>query len=236
MLVLLLGVSLAWAQENQPQEPKKEVEVANPRVLMETSLGSITLELDAAKAPISVENFLAYVRDGFYDGTVFHRVMKTFMIQGGGYDAELNQKTQGLRAPIKNEWENGLKNVRGTIAMARRGGGPDSPNSATSQFFINVVDNPRLDAPQPDGAAYAVFGRVVEGMDVVDKIREVPVAQHPKVGMGPVTPVETVLIKSVRLLDASGKPAEGGHAQGAKEGTPPQIEKEEAKPKGEAQP
>jgi peptidyl-prolyl cis-trans isomerase B (cyclophilin B) len=135
-------------------------------ISLKTNLGEIQLKLDSEKAPISTANFVEYVRAGHYDGTVFHRVISNFMIQGGGYTADLNQKP--TRAPIQNEWKNGLKNVRGSVAMART----SDPDSATSQFFINVVDNGFLDQPR-DGAAYAVFGMVSKGMDVVDLIRQV---------------------------------------------------------------
>ena len=132
-------------------------------VRFETSLGSFTLELDAEKAPISTENFLAYVDEGFFDGLIFHRVIPGFMIQGGGMTADMSQKKN--KAPIRNEAGNGLKNKRGTIAMART----NDPHSATSQFFINLVDNGFLDA-SPGNDGYAVFGRVIEGMDTVDRI------------------------------------------------------------------
>ncbi len=138
-------------------------------VKLRTSAGDIVVRLDAAKAPATVDNFVQYVKAGHYDGTVFHRVIDGFMIQGGGMTADGRQKP--TRAPIPLEARNGLSNQRGTIAMART----PVPNSATSQFFINVVDNSsRLDAPRPDGHGYAVFGEVVAGMDVVDKIRVVP--------------------------------------------------------------
>ena len=145
----------------------------HPRVKMETTLGDIVLELDAEKAPISTLNFIQYAQDKYYDGTIFHRVMAGFMIQGGGFTVD-QKKTEGLREGIKNEWKNELKNRRGTIAMARMGGRPDS---ATAQFFINVVDNASLNQAR-DGAAYAVFGKVVEGMETVDKIRDVAVEWH----------------------------------------------------------
>ena len=138
-----------------------------PRVRLETTLGNIVLELDREHAPATVDNFLAYVNDGFYDGTIFHRVIDGFMIQGGGYTADFSRKE--TRPPIKNEADNGLKNTRGSIAMART----SDPHSASAQFFINVADNAMLDHKAPDarGWGYAVFGRVAEGMDVVDKIR-----------------------------------------------------------------
>jgi len=162
------------------------------QVKLTTSHGEIVLELDPKNAPISTENFVAYVKSGHYEGTVFHRVIDSFMIQGGGHTADLSKKT--TNKPIKNEWQNGLKNTKGTVAMARLGGNPDS---ATSQFFINTVDNAFLDRPQPDGAAYAVFGKVVSGMDVVEKIRKVKTTT--KQGMGDV-PVEPVTIMQAQLM------------------------------------
>jgi peptidyl-prolyl cis-trans isomerase A (cyclophilin A) len=142
---------------------------AQQKVRLATSAGDIVVELDAAKAPKSVENFVAYVKAGHYDGTVFHRVIENFMVQGGGMTADLKQKP--TRPPIPLEAKNGLPNVRGSLAMART----NDPNSATAQFFINVKDNDFLNADKArDGNGYAVFGRVVEGMDVVDKIRVVP--------------------------------------------------------------
>ncbi|MDH5394900.1 MAG: peptidylprolyl isomerase [Gammaproteobacteria bacterium] len=138
------------------------------QVKLETSEGNIVLELDLTRAPLSVLNFIKYVESGFYDGTIFHRVIKNFMIQGGGFTPEMKRKQ--TNAPILNEADNGLKNVRGSIAMART----NDPHSATAQFFINVVDNPFLDhsSKTPRGWGYAVFGHVTKGMDVVDKIRE----------------------------------------------------------------
>ena len=159
-----------------------------PRVALETSHGTIVLELNPEKAPITVENFLDYVDRGWYDGTIFHRVIEDFMIQGGGFTSDLQRKI--TRPEIENESKNGLSNERGTISMARTG----DPHSATAQFFINHVDNDGL-----DGAAnswgYAVFGKVVEGIDVVDSIAKVETAV--KNGMGDV-PVETVSIKSAK--------------------------------------
>ena len=164
---------------------------AAPRVEMQTTLGKITLELDAAKAPKSVENFLQYARSGQYDGTIFHRVIDGFMIQGGGFTKEMNEKS--TKAPIANEAKNGLKNLRGSIAMARRA----DPHSATAQFFINHRDNPNLDYPAHDGWGYAVFGKVTEGMDVVDKIAKVKTGNR---GMHQNVPVEPVIIESVKVL------------------------------------
>jgi cyclophilin family peptidyl-prolyl cis-trans isomerase len=172
---------------------------ANPVVLIETSMGNIKVELYEEKAPISVKNFLSYVDDKHYDGTIFHRIIgkenadRDFMIQGGGYDKDMKEKK--TKPPIKNEAGNGLSNTRGTIAMART---PD-PDSATAQFFINVGDNTFLDRGQADPAGYTVFGRVIEGMDVVDRIKAVPTGV--KGGM-PNVPNETVQIKSVRRANA----------------------------------
>lgn len=163
---------------------------AGPRVKLDTSAGDILIELDQAKAPKTVENFLQYVKDKHYDGTAFHRVIDGFMIQGGGFTPEMQQKP--TRAPIALEASNGLKNDRYTIAMARTG----NPNSATSQFFINVKNNDSLNAPNPDGYGYTVFGRVVSGTDVVDKIRAVQTGN--KGGMQNV-PLEPIIIKSATL-------------------------------------
>ena len=160
---------------------------AEPKVQLKTSMGDIVVELNEAKAPKSVANFLQYVRDKHYDGTVFHRVIGDFMIQGGGMDADMKEKL--TRGPIPLEASNGLKNDRGTIAMARTG----NPNSATSQFFINVVNNDSLNAPKPDGHGYAVFGKVIKGMDVVDKIRAVPTGNR---GMHQNVPTTAVTILS----------------------------------------
>ena len=157
------------------------------KVKLATTLGDIVIELDAAKAPKTTENFVGYVKAGHYDGTIFHRVIDNFMIQGGGMTADMKQKP--TRAPIPLESRNGLSNVRGSVAMART----SDPNSATAQFFISVKDNAFLDAANsPDGNGYAVFGKVVAGMDVVDKIRAVPT------GPGDV-PLQPVTIKSATL-------------------------------------
>ncbi|MFL5330990.1 MAG: peptidylprolyl isomerase [Gemmataceae bacterium] len=164
---------------------------ANPLVVMETSMGNIKIELFEDKAPITVKNFLSYVDDKFYDGTIFHRVIPNFMIQGGGMEPGMKEKK--TKATIKNESSNGLKNVRGSVAMART---PD-PDSASSQFYINVKDNPGLDRGKAaDGFGYCVFGKVTEGMDVVDKIKAVRTKAISQDVQD--VPVEDVIIKSVR--------------------------------------
>lgn len=162
----------------------------NPKVAMKTNMGTIVIELDQEKAPISVENFLSYVDDGYYKGTIFHRVIPDFMIQGGGMDVDLKQ--QKTKDPIKNEAKNGLKNVRGSLAMART----NDVDSATSQFFINLKDNNFLDHGAR-GFGYAVFGKVVEGMEVVDKIATIPTKRSGYHGNVPTTPV---IIESVTKL------------------------------------
>ncbi len=164
-----------------------------PRVKLETSMGNIVLELDAQKAPKTVANFVQYVKDRHYDGTVFHRVIDGFMIQGGGFTADMNQKP--TRAPIKLESQNGLKNSTGWIAMART----SVPDSATSQFFINVVDNSMLNHPQPDGHGYAVFGKVVKGMDTVEAIKAVRTGSS---GMHRDVPAEPVVIQSMSRVSS----------------------------------
>jgi len=163
----------------------------NPKVLMETSLGKVQIELYPEKAPLTVKNFLSYVKEDFYSGTSFHRVIPGFMIQGGGFTTDLKQKQ--TRLPIPNEAANGLKNERGTIAMART----SNPDSATAQFFINLVNNDGLNRPQPDGHGYAVFGRVIKGLDVVDRIAGVKTGVRQ--GMRDV-PLEAVVITSVKIL------------------------------------
>lgn len=161
------------------------------KVTLATSLGDVVIELNAAKAPKSVDNFLQYVKAGQYDGTVFHRVIENFMIQGGGYAADMKEKP--TRAPIPLEARNGLSNSRGTVAMART----SDPNSATAQFFINVQDNTFLDAAQAaDGQGYAVFGKVIKGMDVVDRIRAVPTGNrgmHQNVPLQPVSIIKATV-------------------------------------------
>jgi peptidyl-prolyl cis-trans isomerase B (cyclophilin B) len=167
----------------------------NPQVLLETSMGNITIELFKEKAPITVRNFLGYVKEGFYDGLIFHRVIKDFMVQGGGMSENLEQKKP--KFAIKNEATNGLSNTRGTLAMARTA----VVDSATSQFFINTVDNLFLNhkSKQPDGFGYCVFGQVLEGMEVVDQIRAVKTGN--KNGHGDV-PVEPVFITSAKVIEA----------------------------------
>jgi cyclophilin family peptidyl-prolyl cis-trans isomerase len=164
---------------------------AAPTVELQTSQGKIVLELNDAKAPITVANFLKYAREGYYDGTIFHRVIDGFMIQGGGFTPSMEEKKTGQ--PIQNEARNGLKNQRGTIAMARR---PD-PHSATAQFFINHKDNSNLDYPAHDGWGYAVFGKVTQGIEVVDKIAKTPTGNR---GMHQNVPLEPIVIQSVKVL------------------------------------
>ncbi len=166
----------------------------SPRVRIDTTYGAIELELDAAKAPSTVANFLQYAKDGHYDGLVFHRVIKGFMIQGGGYEKNYDQRK--TRAPIGIESANGLKNDRGTVAMART----SDPNSATSQFFINHGNNDFLNHPGQDGHGYAVFGRITSGLDVVDKIAETPTG--PARPFGRDVPVTPVVIDKVTLLES----------------------------------
>jgi len=186
MVAASASMALAAACANAGQ-------TTNPTVLMKTSAGDIKIELYRDKAPITVENFLAYVNQKFYDGTIFHRVIPNFMIQGGGLDK--NMKRKETKDPIKIEADNGLKNEVGTVAMART----SNPNSATSQFFINVRDNVFLNHrdKSAQGWGYTVFGKVVEGMDVVKKIENAPTTQ--KEGRKNV-PVDPILIKSVRAI------------------------------------
>ncbi len=185
-LILLFGALAVVSAQAGPQ---------NPRVLLKTNKGDITIELDAAKAPLTVKNFLAYVDAQFYDGTIFHRVIKGFMIQGGGLTPDFHEKA--TQAPIKNEAANGLKNLRGTVAMART----NVVDSATSQFFINHADNTFLNHRDntPDGFGYCVFGKVVQGLDVVDAIALVPAATIKGYGDAP---RETVTILSIRRVEA----------------------------------
>ncbi|MCL4503778.1 MAG: peptidylprolyl isomerase [Deltaproteobacteria bacterium] len=180
VLPALLSLSLIFIAGNLAR-----AERSHPLVKLETSMGDITLELNPDKAPITVANFLQYVKDGFFDGTIFHRVIPTFMIQGGGFDANMHQKP--TRAPIKNEADNGLANDKYTVAMART----MDPNSATAQFFINAADNKFLNhtAKTMQGWGYAVFGKVVKGQDVVDKIKAAPTTTKGMYQDVPETPV-----------------------------------------------
>lgn len=186
----LTGIALAAIFFIAPMPPVQAQEAA-AKVKLTTSLGDIVVQLDAAKAPKTVENFLAYVKDKHYDGTVFHRVIDGFMIQGGGFTPDMMQKP--TKAPIALEANNGLKNDRYTIAMART----QDPNSATAQFFINVKDNLMLNAPNPDGHGYAVFGKVVTGHDVVDKIKSVAVGNK---GFHQNVPNTPILIQTATII------------------------------------
>jgi cyclophilin family peptidyl-prolyl cis-trans isomerase len=181
ILLLSLALGLASALPVQAAGP-------TPQVLLKTSMGDIVLELYPDKAPKSVENFIAYVKAGHYNGTVFHRVINGFMIQGGGYDRNGTEKS--TREPVQNEAGNGLRNDRGWISMART----SAPHSATAQFFINVVDNDRLNYPSFDGWGYATFGKVIKGMDVVDKIKSVPTGARD-------VPQQPVIIQSATLVN-----------------------------------
>jgi len=174
---------------------------ANPQVELKTNMGSIVLELDSEKAPLTVTNFLQYVKDGQYDGTIFHRVIPGFMIQGGGLGADFGEKR--TRKPVRNEAANGLKNTVGTIAMARTA----DPHSATAQFFINVADNDFLNFrfPTQEGYGYTVFGKVVKGMDVVDRIVKLPTGPGPAPHAN--VPRKPVIIESARLVETATKPA-----------------------------
>lgn len=192
-LLCTLFASFAFAadapksvKKNQPQTPATETKAMSetaPKILLETSAGNITLELDAVKAPKSVANFVAYVKSGHYDGLIFHRVIKDFMVQGGGYGKD-GRSEKPTNAPIENEGGNGLPNVRGSIAMART----NDPHSATAQFFINHKNNDFLNAGSRGQWGYAVFGKVIEGMDVVDKIAVTPTGAQDV----PVTPITII--------------------------------------------
>ncbi|WP_422648824.1 Peptidyl-prolyl cis-trans isomerase [Cupriavidus sp. H18C1] len=182
MLAALMAGTLSYGAAHA-QAPASAAAQAAERVRFATSAGSFTIEVYPEAAPKTVANFLEYVNSGFYSGTIFHRVINGFMVQGGGFDRDMKQKP--TRAPIPLEAQNGLKNKAGTVAMARTG----DPNSATAQFFINVVDNPSLDYPQPDGNGYAVFGKVVEGMDTVDRIKKTPTTAYGPMRNVPATPI-----------------------------------------------
>lgn len=191
-MLLVLTLALLCASPVLGKDaPAPAAATRNPTVEIETTLGTITAELFSTEAPISTKNFLEYAEKGFYGGTIFHRVIAGFMIQGGGLTADMVPKPTS--APIRNEAANGLKNDRGTLSMART----MAPDSATSQFFINVVNNDGLNRPSPDGAGYAVFGKVIKGMDVVDKIAATKTGIVKGFRDAPVTPV---VIKAVKVL------------------------------------
>jgi peptidyl-prolyl cis-trans isomerase A (cyclophilin A) len=190
-LAILISLSLAVIALGQAAKTgKKAASSSNPVVALETTMGTIKIELFADKAPITAKNFIAYVNAGFYSGTIIHRVDPNFVICGGGYTPELTPKP--TMPPIQNESKNGLKNLRGTLSMARY----DNPNSATSQFFINLNNNSNLD-PAGGQAGYAVFAKVIEGMDVVDKIGQVKTA--PK-SVFQTLPVQPIVVKSAKVL------------------------------------
>ena len=189
--------ALAQIQTTDLAAPNAPVPVAGPRVALETSRGRVVVELYPEKAPRTVANFLAYVRDGHYNGTIFHRVIADLLIQGGAFTADLQQKPE--RAPIANEANNGLSNLRGTLSAARRASEKDS---ATAQFFINTVDNRQLDYRSdatPAMTGFCVFGRVVEGMDVIDKIRAVPTAARPPFPAD--APITAVVIERASVIE-----------------------------------
>jgi peptidylprolyl isomerase/peptidyl-prolyl cis-trans isomerase B (cyclophilin B) len=199
---LMLGISGCGASEPPTQKVSTAPvagQPANPRVLIETSKGNITVEVFPAQAPQSAGNFLNYVKTGFYDGLVFHRVIPNFMIQTGGMTADMVEKPKN--APIQNEADNGLRNLRGTLAMART----NEPHSASSQFFINVANNAFLDhrGKTPQGWGYAVFGQVIDGMDVVDAIVAVPRGNRGPHGD---VPIEPIVMKRVTLLPEAAQP------------------------------
>lgn len=198
--IILFGIMVFKfiTEKEIAKEDENQIEAynSNPQVILDTTLGSIVIELYHDKAPISVANFLNYVNSGFYNGTIFHRVIPGFMIQGGGFTKDMEEKKTG--SPIKNEAGNGLPNLRGTIAMART----SVVDSATSQFFINTVDNFFLNHRNnsPEGYGYCVFGKVIEGMDVVDAIQNVPTGTY---GYFEDVPLEPVLIKTARIYNQS---------------------------------
>lgn len=177
--IVLMSLYAPWAAQAQ-----------NTKVQFQTTVGNFTVELYADKAPQTVDNFVQYVKDKHYNGTIFHRVIPNFMVQGGGFSTAMQQKP--TRAPVPLEANNKLKNDRGTLAMART----SDPNSATAQFFINVVDNQNLNAPNPDGYGYTVFGKVIQGMDIIDKIRSVPTRSA---GMYQDVPQTPIVINSATL-------------------------------------
>jgi len=185
-LMLFLSSTLLFATEKSMSDTPTKVKLT-------TSLGAVVIQLDTAKAPVTTANFIEYVKSGFYDGTIFHRVIKDFMAQGGGFDTGFEQKS--TQAPIKNEADNGLKNKRGTLAMART----NDPHSATAQFFINYKDNSFLDftSATPSGWGYAVFGEVIEGMDVVDEMAKQPTGNR---GMHQDVPKTDIVIEKAEVV------------------------------------
>jgi len=186
-MMLMLSTTHSFATENK-------MTASQPKVKLTTTLGEIIIQLNAEKAPVSAENFLNYVKEGFYEGTIFHRVIPGFMAQGGGFTKDFNQKA--VHDPIKNEADNGLKNTRGSVAMART----NVPDSATAQFFINYKDNGFLDhtSPTPNGWGYAVFGTVISGMDVVDKMAEIPTGNK---GMYQDVPKTDIVIEKAEIVE-----------------------------------
>ena len=186
-LMLFLFSTLSFATENKMSDSQTKVKLT-------TSMGDIVIQLNAEKAPVSAENFKTYVKEGFYEGTIFHRIIPGFMAQGGGFDTDFKQKE--VHDPIKNEADNGLKNVRGTLAMART----SDPNSATAQFFINYKDNDFLNysSPTPNGWGYAVFAEVIEGMDIVDEMAKAPTGSR---GMHQDVPQTDIIIEKAEILD-----------------------------------
>lgn len=192
VLLLICAFALCFSSLQSLAGEKVNIQ-SLPQVVIHTSLGDILIELDSTKAPATVDNFLQYAKDGFYDGTIFHRVIRGFMIQGGGFTEAFEKKT--TRAPIKNEADNGLKNNRGTIAMART----PNPHSATGQFFINLVNNDGLNhrGKTQQGWGYAVFGKVTQGMEVVDNIAK---ARTTRKGPHQNVPVNDIVIKSVEIV------------------------------------
>ena len=209
-LMAALTATISVAQEaapSAPSAPPAQNELRYEYAMLETSKGNILIQLDRARAPISVRNFLKYVNDGGYNDTIFHRVMNGFMIQGGGFTPDMTKKPTD--SPIKNEWMNGLKNENGTIAMART----QNPNSATNQFFINVNNNANLDRPISGGAGYAVFGKVVMGMNVVNSIKSV---QTGNVSGYQNVPLEPIIIKkAVELSPKEAKKLMAGDEKNA---------------------
>ena len=214
------AAALAAPQDADTKAADIQKESSVEFVEFKTSMGNIVLELDRARAPITVKNFLDYVNSGYYNGTIFHRVIDGFMIQGGGFDKTMTQKE--TKSPIRNEWKNGLKNTTGTIAMART----SNPDSASAQFFINVNDNAMLDRPTSGGAGYAVFGKVVAGMDVVDKIKASPTGTKMSPTGQPFQNVPNKLVVVSTAVEISAADAKKLIAADRKTKTPPKTIKD----------